>query len=103
MATKEKDKLPVKLNMTDWLVMDIIVDRKLKLIKVKINGVLAYVTGLGLPKEEDNMIANLFRLRIYSRRKGIDSRNRVQPSVLDANRLLQSVLVSLINWYNIQN
>lgn len=47
----------VKLNTTDWLVMDIIVDRKLKLIKVKINGVLAYVTGLGLPKEEDNMIA----------------------------------------------
>jgi hypothetical protein len=47
----------VKLNTSDWIIMDIIVDQNRKRVKVKINGVLAYVTGIGVPEACDEMIA----------------------------------------------
>lgn len=45
----------VYLDTDDYIVMDIIIDQLTKLVTVKINGVTAYVSGIGTPDNIDEM------------------------------------------------
>ena len=45
----------VKLENSDWMIFDIIVNQKRKRITVKINGVTSYISGLGCPNVDDEL------------------------------------------------